>query len=73
LLDPKYERCVSSYLYNKVAGIEQNLPRASAIISGSPETEKFVIQKSEIKKISLPGVNNIEEQAENFNVDDEEQ
>ena len=41
ILDPKYERCVNSQIYNKIAGIENNMPRAN--IGISPDSEKFVI------------------------------
>jgi hypothetical protein len=57
LLDPKYERCISSTLYNKISSIENNLPRA---VSGS-----------DIPDIKLPEIS--QNELENFNDDEEDE
>jgi hypothetical protein len=43
------------------------MPRAN--IGISPDSEKFVIQQTEVKPIAMPG---IDDGVENFNVEDEE-
>jgi hypothetical protein len=73
MLDPKYERCVSSQFYNRVAEIEHNLPRATCSQTEfSPDSEKFVIHDSDVKKIAMPGLTDFDESVVNFNIEDEE-